>query len=153
MAYDPSALPIRERILRNIEAALATIAPPTYANTVRAVHRYDANGLKIQSWPAAIVHPVGDRNDDRRLALIEHEMDVDVGLVVNDQAWRSVLETLIADARVALTTDHTLGGLALTTQVRAHTVFDSGGSSPAGVAQLSVTVLYRTLYLEPTTAV
>lgn len=153
MVYDPSALTIRERILRNIEAALATIAPPEYANTIAKVMRYDANAVtRIQAWPAAIVHPGSERHNDNRLALVEHEMDVEIGLVVQGQDWSAKAETLLADARVALTEDYSRGGIALTTRILGSEVFDAGASTPTGLAQLSVQVLYRTRYEDPTTA-
>jgi len=149
MAYDPTADTIREKILDNIETTLRTIIEPAYGSTLTNVVRYIGNDFEVTNYPAVAIVPGLQRNDDSRLALIEHTLPITLLLMVRAQNWRQKIERLTADVRVALLSDYTRGGVALTTRHTGDEVFDSEPSSPLGAAQVNLDVLFRTLYHDP----
>lgn len=149
MAYDPTADTIRLQILDNIESTLRTILEPTYGTSLYNVQQYMGNDFEVTNYPAVVIVPGLQRNDDGRLALIEHALPVTLLLMVRAQDWREKIDRLVADVRVALLTDYTRGGVALTTRGTGEEVYDSEPSSPLGAAQVNVEVLFRTLYHDP----
>lgn len=154
MAYDPTVLTVRERILLNIEESLTAIkGAPTYYHKVAKVRRFLGNTLEFPNYPAIAIVPGQDKADDSRLGLIEYRLPVTLLLMVKSQRWPADLSRLIADVRVAMTTDWTRGGLALTTCGTVEEIYDSEPSAPLGGAQLEYEVLYRTLYHDPGSAI
>lgn len=153
MAYSPAADTIREQILVNIEETLLTIREPTYGSSLLNVKRYIGNDFEVTNYPAVVIVPGLQRNDDQRLALIEHTLPVTLLLMVRGQGWRQKIERLLADVRVALLADYKRGGAALTTRSAGEEVFDSEPSSPLGAAQVDVSVIFRTQYHDPGAAI
>lgn len=151
--YDPSRTPIRQLVLEDIEATLQAIAPPTFASTMAdgQVRRYGVGRVTVSDYPGCVVVPLEETTDDRRTLLQEHLMTVALQFVVRSASWRDALLALLADARVALLTDHTRGGNAAWTRITAEEVFDADASTPIASAQMTVQVLYRTAYDDPTT--
>lgn len=140
---------IRSQILSNIQSTLATIATPAYKTSVATVREWNGSVFEVNSYPCVIVVPQGESHNDGRIGIVEHTMDILLVLGVYDQAWKTRIQDLIADVRVALTTDWTRGGVALTTQILDDEVFEADPSNPISEAQMSVRVLYRTLYNNP----
>jgi len=147
--YDPSQLPIGERIVLNVVSTLQAVAPPTYATSVREVRRFDGNAFHTHKLPAIAVVEGVEEHDNQRLAIIEHVLPLNLVLAVHGQDWQVQLKKLAADIRVAILADHTRGGLSMDTRVSSTEVFDSEPSSPLGVAQIDVRIRYRTAYHNP----
>lgn len=142
----------RESILSNVETVLSAIATPSYGTTVRRVSRWSGDDLKVTMPPEIIVVPGAESHVDTRLMIIEHTMPLALHLVVRGSNWATLLSKLIADVRVALLTDHTRGGKALTTRVLNDQIFDVGTTTdPVASAIVEVEIVYRTLTLDPTT--
>lgn len=156
MTY-PADTTVRERILANVEESLAAIAPPDFKLTLGAsrVRRWAGNTLLVDTDMAAIVVPLEESHDDSRHGLVQHTMDLLIVLGVRTLHWATRLPDLIADVRMALTKDAaawTRGGLALTTRILSDRTFDSTKAEPVAEAHISVRVLYRTAYADPTVA-
>jgi hypothetical protein len=150
MAY-PAGATVRSLILANIQTTLAGILPPNYKSTVRTVREWNGSVFEVNAYPCIIVVPQGETHDDSRIAIVEHTMELLIVCGVYDSAWKTSIQDLLADVRVALTTDWTRGGNAVTTRIIDDEVFEADPSNPISEAQMSVTVLYRTLYNDPTT--
>ncbi len=150
----PGSTTVRELILANIDTVLAGISagyPATYKTAPNTVRRWTGNVFEVPTYPCIIVVPQGETHNDDRLGIVEHTMDLLIVCGVYDSAWKTSLQDLITDVRVALTTDWTRGGNALTTQILSDQVFEADPTNPLAEAQVSVRVLYRTLYGDPTT--
>lgn len=154
MPYDPTRTPIRELILQDIEEKLGDIqGASSYASTVPFVRRWNGNVLlNIPSYPCALVVPLTERSDDGRSTLIEHVMEIGIVLGVRASTWMTDINKLLADVRVALLTDPSRDGNAVTTRVVEEEVFDGDPRQNIGSAQVVVEVHYRTNYDDPTTA-
>ena len=153
MAY-PAGTLVRESILANIDTVLAAIktTPLNYKTAPNTVRRWTGNIFEVPSYPCIIVVPQGETHDDSRIGIVQHTMDLLVVCGVYDTNWETSLQDLLIDVRVALTTDWTRGGYALTTQIVGDQVFEAEPTNPLAEAQVTVRVLYRTLYSDPTTA-
>ena len=153
MAY-PAGTTIRESILSNIDTTLAAIAttPATYKTVPGTVRRWNGNSFEVPTYPCIIVVPNGETHDDGRIGIVQHTMNLLIVCGVYDSNWKTALQDLVTDVRVALTTDWTRGGKALTTQILNDQVFEAEPTNPLAEAQVNVRVLYRTLYSDPTTA-
>ena len=153
MAY-PGGTLVRESILSNIDTVLAAIAttPATYKTTPLTVRRWTGNVFEVPTYPCIIVVPTGETHDDSRIGIVQHTMDLLIVCGVYDSNWKTALQDLVIDVRVALTTDWTRGGKALTTQILGDQLFEAEPSNPLAEAQITVRILYRTLYSDPTTA-
>ena len=116
------------------------------------MRRWTGNIFEVPSYPCIIVVPQGETHDDSRIGIVQHTMDLLVVCGVYDTNWETSLQDLLTDVRVALTTDWTRGGYALTTQIVGDQVFEAEPTNPLAEAQVTVRVLYRTLYSDPTTA-
>lgn len=153
MPYDPSLLPIGERIVQHVQATLEAIAPPTYATTLTGrVRRWDGNPFEVTNGPAVAIVEGPERQDDQVGKIIRHELPIQLEIGVFGQDWSLQLHKLLADLRVALTADWTRGGLALDTKIESAEVLDSFPSGPMAVAHMDLLIRYRTLYHDPTTA-
>lgn len=155
MTY-PADLTVRERILQNVEACLAAIAPPDFKLTLGADHvrRWNGDSFATDGDRIAVVVPLEEEHDDSRLGIVQHTMPLLIVLAVRAEDWATRLQDLIADVRIALTRNAaawTRGGLALTTRVLRDRVFDASSSEPVAEAHVNVQVLYRTKYDDPTT--
>jgi hypothetical protein len=153
MAY-PTDTTVRETILANIDTTLAAIAttPLTYKTVPNTVRRWTGNVFEVPSYPCIIVVPTGETHDDSRIAIVQHTMDLLIVCGVYDSNWKTTLQDLVTDVRVALTTDWTRGGKAITTQIISDQIFEAEPTNPLAEAQVTVRVFYRTLYNDPTTA-
>lgn len=149
----PGSTTVRELILANIDTVLASISagyPATYKTAPNTVRRWTGNVFEVPTYPCIIVVPQGETHNDGRCHLVEHTMDLLIVCGVYDSAWKTSLQDLISDVRKALTTDWTRGGNALTTQILSDQIFEADPTNPLAEAQVSVRVLYRTLYTDPT---
>ena len=149
----PGSTTVRELILANIDTVLAGISagyPATYKTSPNTVRRWSGNVFEVPTYPCIIVVPQGETHNDGRCHLVEHTMDLLIVCGVYDSAWKTSLQDLISDVRKALTTDWTRGGNALTTQILSDQIFEADPTNPLAEAQVSVRVLYRTLYTDPT---
>jgi len=149
----PGSTTVRELILANIDTVLAGISagyPATYKTAPNTVRRWTGNVFEVPTYPCIIVVPQGETHNDGRCHLVEHTMDLLIVCGVYDSAWKTSLQDLISDVRKALTTDWTRGGNALTTQILSDQIFEADPTNPLAEAQVSVRVLYRTLYTDPT---
>lgn len=149
----PGSTTVRELILANIDTVLAGISvgyPATYKTAPNTVRRWTGNVFEVPTYPCIIVVPQGETHNDGRCHLVEHTMDLLIVCGVYDSAWKTSLQDLISDVRKALTTDWTRGGNALTTQILSDQIFEADPTNPLAEAQVSVRVLYRTLYSDPT---
>lgn len=154
MAYDSTTDPVLERILVNIEETLhGIVGPPAFHHRVVAVSRFMGNTLLFPNYPAIAIVPGVCKNNDQRLGLIEHTLPITLQLMVKTQRWKQAIGTLIADVRVAMLTDHTRGGLAVTTRGALDDVIDSEPSSPLGAAQMEFEIVFRTQYHDPSSAI
>jgi hypothetical protein len=153
MAYDPAQDTIREKILKNIKTTLESIqGPPTYKHRVLKVERFMGNMMEFSSFPSVAIVPGVTTSDDARLGMIEHVLHVSLLLMVKSSSWKTETEKLIAECRVAMLSDWTRGGVALTTRGTGEDVMDSEPSSDLGGAKMDFEVHYRTRYHDPGTA-
>lgn len=151
MTY-PADPTISLRIRDNLLAAVQAIAPPTYRSTVRTARVWDGDVFRVDAYPLVAVVILEEAHDDSRLALVQHTMRAVLVLGVQGASWKDLLDDLIADVRVALTSDHTRGGVAVTTQVLRTRIYDATAVNPTAEAHVEFLVLYRTLYSDPTQA-
>ena len=153
MVYNPALTTVRESIISHIVTTLAAIDTPTYSMKVNLARRWNGDDFDLNEFPAAIVLPSGESHDDSRLQLISSTMDIALHLVLRSSDWLTQMHKLLADARVALTSDVTRGGKAVTTQILSDQIYDvSRTADPVCSALVEIRVLYRTLYEDPTTA-
>lgn len=153
MSY-PSDLPVHERVVAHLVETLAAMAPPATVHTFRSVERWGGGSVqKAPAYPAAIVIPVVETSDDQAiLPLLRHELDVAVTMTLRDQDWKTAIQQLAADVRVAVLADYSRGGDAETTRVISTEVFPPVPNSPLAAAQVNLRVVYRTLYTDPSEA-
>jgi hypothetical protein len=152
MPYDPTRLPVGERIVLDVVAVLDAIAPPAYASKVKGkVRRWDGNPFDATKFPAVAVVEGVEERDDANSGRISYLLPLSLMLVVHGQDWNTQLKKLAADIQVALTNDHTRGGLAFDTKVGTLEIFDSEPGKPIGVAQMDARIRYRTQYHDPGT--
>ena len=153
MVYNPALTTVRESIISNIVTTLAAVNTPTYSMKINAARRWNGDDFDLNEFPAAIVLPSGESHEDGRLCLITSTMDIALHLVLRSADWSTEMHKLLADARVALTSDVTRGGKAVTTQILSDQIYDvSRTADPVCSALVEIRVLYRTLYEDPTTA-
>lgn len=152
MTYDPSILPVRERILANLQTTLESVTgAPTYALKLEQVKRFGGNTqTKITDYPGCIIVPQEERTDDGRICIQEHWMPVDLLLVVRKETWRQDINKLLADVRVALLSDYTRGGLAVWTKTIAEDVYEPATTEPVASARMQIQIYYRTAFDDPT---
>lgn len=158
MAY-PTGTPASELIMQNVATTLAAIATPGYYNDVEAVVRLsqlsDVEQLKAQ-MPAILVTPPTLTLSDSRAAIVTATASFVVrGYLIAHTGQLAALEKLGADIRVALLTDWTRGGYALTTRVTSQELLVSAGemSEPVSAVDLTVEIEFRHLYQDPNTTV
>lgn len=153
MAYNPAQDTIRQKIIADVKARIEAIKPPSFYSHMRIVELFNGNTLQFPNYPAVAIVTGQTRSDDQRLALIEHVLPITLMLMVKSTSWRRDCEKLLADCRVALLSDVTRGGVALTTAMTVEEVFDSEPSTSLGAAQLELEVRYRTLHDDPGSAI
>jgi hypothetical protein len=153
VTYDPTRTSIRELILQDVETVLEAIAPPSYATTINAVRRWNANlSLDMEVFPAVAIVPGEEHHDDGRSQVIEHTMQVHLVFGTRGSDWPTAMNKLLADLRVALTNDPSRGGNAITTRITDDRIYDADGQQEVGGGEMLLTILYRTRYDDPTTA-
>lgn len=154
---------VRERIMKNMHAALQTITVANgYASTLNAVERVLQQGQSSQPPMAIVLEGDDDVQSDGPLAgndgLVSRELHVGVVLIVQQEtdidarSASEVMNSLVADVQRKLQEDYRRGELALNTE--------ETGVSPVqiedGMPILSCTVAYRISYrhsrLDPTVA-
>lgn len=153
MSY-PASTPVSELILQNIVTAVAGInGSPNYKMTVRTARRWNGDDFDINEFPAVVVVPTQESHEDGRLSLVTSTMEIALHIVLRSSDWHQQMNDLLADTRMALTSDVTRGGYAVTTQILTSQVFDvSRTAEPVASGVVELRVLYRTLYNDPTTA-
>lgn len=150
MAYDSTSDPVLERIISNFETTLRGIqGPPAFHHRAVDVKRFCGNPMLFPNYPAIGFVPGAVRFNDQRLALIECVLPITVQAMVKSQRWQRDIVTFCTDIQVAVLTDHTRGGVAVTTRGALTDMLDSEPSSPLGGAQMEFEVVYRTLYHDP----
>lgn len=154
MAYDPSATPVRERILQNVETVLLSIGPPSYGTDTPHVRRWNGNADEnIPTTPAVLIVPLPETSDDEVSCMVRHTMELGLIAVLRTDTWPAEINKFLADMRVALLADPSRGGIAVTTRITDENVADNDPAENLGSAQMIVQVHYRTLYDDPNTPI
>lgn len=153
---------VRERIMKNIQAALQGITVGNgYANTLMAVERVLQQGQTTQPPMAYVLEGDDDASDgplSGAAGLISRSLQVGVVLVVQQdtdidaRSASEVMNSLVADVQQTMQADYSRGGLALNTEESSV----SAVQIDEGMPVLSCTVAYRIAYrhsrLDPTQA-
>jgi len=148
---------VQENVTLSIIDALREIdGPPDYAKTL-TVYRMGANIVEVPILPCAIVLDVGcDETDSAVNGLIQctRHFDVIVGVNSYNSDWPAQVQAVCADIAAKLREDWTRGGYAHTTKVEFEDIWDapSDGEQPVAGGHVSMTVVYRHHYNDPTYA-
>lgn len=153
---------VRERIMKNLQAALEAITVANgFGNTLNSVQRLLQRGQSFNP-PMALLMEGNDEASDGPLngnyGLVSRTLNIDIALIVQqdeEQDARSaseVMNSLIADVQKKMQEDHRRGELAINTEE----VSVSEIEVNEGMTQLGCTVSYRITYrhsrLDPTQA-
>lgn len=149
---------VQENVTLDMLARLNEIVgPPDYSKDV-TVYRMGANIVEVPRLPCVILLDVGCDEDDGAVnAVIQctRRFDVVLGIESHNSDWPAQVQALCADVAAKLREDATRGGYAHTTRVEFEDIWDapSDGEQPVAGGHISVTVVYRHLYEDPTFAV
>lgn len=155
MTYPNDGPPVGARVLEQIRADIAAIAPPSYHSTVREVHVYDGTAITmgLASGAFALVYPGEDRTDDSTTGMIRHHLDVQivagVRSVPNSGTWKDALRWLVSDIGQAFEQDKQLGGFAAYIEPLAQEIYNAGATDPIAVCRLDYRVEYRHAWDNP----
>lgn len=153
-----SGTTVQEQITQDIVDKLEEIdGPPDNAQTL-SVYRMGANIVEVPRLPCAILLDVGcDEEDSAVNGVIQctRRFDVIVGVSSWNSSWPTDVQAVCADVADKLREDWTRGGVAHTTRVEFEDIWDapSDGEQPVAGGHVSLTVVYRHLYNDPTYAV
>jgi len=149
---------VQESITIDIIEKLEEIdGPPDYSAAL-TVYRMGANIMGVPRLPCAIVLDVGaDEDDGAANGTIQctRRFDIILGVSSYDSGWPADVQAACADVAAKLREDWTRGGIAQTTRVDFEDIWDApaDGEMPVAGGHVSVTVVYRHLYDDPTFAV
>lgn len=159
MVYDPSAKPVSQLILEHIEDALRSIEPPDFgkdlASNTACVRQFNGNAVEFPGATVGVaIVPGIERHDSSMTELQQTEAPISlcIGLLGRRNDWKSDMQRLLADARVAVLADERRGGVAVTTEITGSVIFDAIPNAEVHSAQIDLCVYYRTPYGDPTTA-
>lgn len=152
-----SAPSIAELVTLDLLDALDTIdGPPDNAEDLH-VYRMGGNIMDVPLWPCAILIDRGTEETDgaaNGTIQVIHHFDVVFATTAVGSSWAEDVRAIAADVSNKLREDWTRGGYARTTHVESGEVWDSeaDGGQLLGAGQVSLSVLYRHLYADPTAA-
>lgn len=153
MAY-PADQTVLERIMENIRSTIDAIATPAYKNTVRHCGWMGGEDFIVPGYPAVLLTSSTVDENDSTHAIISCVLNVQMTLVIEQEGDEVVdMSGFLSDVKVALLTDYTRGGLAVTTKVTRGEMAPFDIIPPYIVADMSVQVQFRHLYADPTTAI
>lgn len=149
----PTSEPITERVLADIEAALAgikTTATTAYWHDIFYVKRVDAGYPTLTSYPALVVILVENECEDE-LASETHSLNTE-SLFIRIEGWirqasdvAKWLQRLARDIRTALMQDAQRGGLAIHTFINGvRYTYAEDVADPVSMVSIDVMVRYRT---------
>jgi len=153
-----SGTTVQEAITLNMLEALEAIdGPPDFAKRL-TIYRMGGNILGVPQLPCAILIDAGaDEEDGAANGTIQcsRRFDVVIGVQSSDSGWAADIQAVCADVAAELRRDWTRGGNAHTTRVDFEDIWDAPaeGEQPVAGGHVSVTVIYRHLYTDPTFAV
>lgn len=159
MAYTDHAtdLTISERIMQNILSTLRGITVSNGFATELGEGRVERAEFAIQVKHDVFVAIVEQFDDisDHLSERIEHTKRVALCVTFKGKNWRTDIKPVLADIRAALLATPQRGtgpsgGNAISTRILNETLFDQ--PSQVGSAQVDLEILFRTAYLDPTTA-
>lgn len=143
---------VRERIMKNIQAALQAITVANgYANTLNAVERVLQQGQSTKPPMAYVIEGDDDANDGPlagSTGLTSRSLQVGVVLVVQQdtdidaRSASEVMNSLVADVQKKMQEDYRRGDLAVNTEETSV----SAVQIDEGMSVLSCTVAYRIAY-------
>lgn len=150
---------VRERLMKNIQAALETITVGNgYANTLNAVERTLQRGQSSAPPMAYVLEGDDDVIEQAPLGYLTRHLSVGIVLAVqqdDDVDARSaseVMNGLIADVQKALQVDPRRGDLAVDTKETAVSPVQIEEGMPVLSATLAYRIHYRHSRLDPTQA-
>lgn len=153
-----SGVTVRENVILDILAKLNAIDGPPNNRKTLTVYRMGGNVMQVPETPCAILIDSGADEVDsavNNVIQVNHRFDIVVGVTAHDKTWADEVQAVCADVAAALRDDWTRGGYAHTTRVELEEVWDSSpdGEQPLVGGQVSLSVVYRHLYNDPTYAV
>lgn len=144
---------ISERILQNVETTLTGITTGNgYSVTVQQVYRNTDASIMAVTFPYIDLPEPQEDSEDVPLGLTTKFMHLTLNLFISNDTSpaNKVMNNFIGDVVKALLTDHTRGGLAVDTDVKAERVTSDETAEPFLQTSMSVDIHYRHKYGDPT---
>ena len=152
----PTGATVEQQVMADLLSSVRAInGGPTYNKSVAFAREQQSDVFEVEALPAVLLVHSETTYDDSRLGIIECNMDVVAVLAVQAEGdWAASLRLLASDVSNKLREDWTRGGIAVTTQVRGLAIFDADevGSVSVASAQMLVSVYFRHLYADTTSA-